>query len=326
MKCSICGNAEDEDNTIYKAREMMVGLRGEFTYFQCGRCKCLQIAAIPDDMSPYYLDHYYSFQESKPSNFLRRFLKRKRNQYAVRNNSRIGKFIYRKYPRQDLRSLSHLPLNKNTRLLDVGCGNGSLLRSLYQIGYKHLTGIDPFISEEEITVEGKVKIYKKNIHDLTGEWDCIMMHHVFEHMPDPARVLQSASRLLASGGHCLIRIPLVPSVAWEKYRENWVQLDPPRHFFIHSPESIVHLIRDTDFELIDTIYDSNALQFWGSIQYEHDIPLQHETSYAVNPEKSMFTEGEISSYAEKAEELNREGRGDQAVFVLKKQEGQTPIG
>jgi 2-polyprenyl-3-methyl-5-hydroxy-6-metoxy-1,4-benzoquinol methylase len=318
MKCRICANTDN--NTPYKVREMMAGLREEFTYFQCGQCRCLQITATPDDMSTYYSENYYSFQESESPNFIRRYLKRKRNEHAVgvAGTSIIGKFMYGKYPRPDLRSLSHLALHENTRLLDVGCGRGELLRILHQMGFKHLMGIDPYNKKEEITIDGNVKIYQKNIHDLSGEWDCIMMHHVFEHMPHPGRVLESASRLLAPGGQCLIRIPLVPSAAWEKYREHWVQLDPPRHFFVHSPQSMEHLIRDTNFELTDTVYDSTAFQFWGSIQYENDIPLRHETSHAVNPEKSMFTSDEMASFAKKAKVLNAEEKGDQAAFILRK--------
>ena len=57
--CRICGNKEG--NVLYLAREMMFGLREEFTYFECAQCGCLQIAEFPADMSAYYPDDYYSF-------------------------------------------------------------------------------------------------------------------------------------------------------------------------------------------------------------------------------------------------------------------------
>ena len=62
--CRICGNAEG--NHAYDVREMMFGTRETFRYFQCGRCHCLQIARIPDDMSRFYPGNYYSFDPSPP--------------------------------------------------------------------------------------------------------------------------------------------------------------------------------------------------------------------------------------------------------------------
>lgn len=316
MECRICGNSEG--NTTYKVREMMMGLREEFSYYQCSRCKCLQITEIPDNISKYYSRDYYSFQSNESPHWVMKIIKDKRNQYAVFNRSFIGKLLYKKYPKEDLRSLSHLDLNKNTKILDVGCGRGRLLRALHRLGFKNLTGIDPFIKEEVVKIGGNSKIFKKRLHQLEGQWDLIMMHHVFEHMPDPEYVLGNLSRLLSTGGDCLIRIPVTQSKAWKKFRENWVQLDPPRHYFIHSPKSIEHLFSESDLELTKVIYDSTSFQFWGSIQYENNIPLQDEKSYALNPQKSIFTSQDIKNFSLKAKVLNREKKGDQAIFLFKK--------
>ncbi len=296
----------------------MMGLREEFTYFQCGKCKCLQITEIPDDMTKYYSNGYYSHREKKSVNVIKRLIKRKRNEYAVFRQSLVGKLLYGKFPENTLGSLSHLKLNRNINILDVGCGTGELLRSLHQMEFKNLTGIDPFNKRRVIKIGGGTKIYKKSIYKLKGQWDVIMMHHVFEHMANPLKVLNKATDLLTDSGCCLIRIPVVMSTTWQKFRQNWVQLDPPRHYFIHSPESFQRLINKTGLKIKKVIYDSTAFQFWGSIQYEKDIPLRHVTSYAVNPKKSIFTKADIQSFKERADELNRGQKGDQAIFILQK--------
>lgn len=316
MECRICGN--QENNTEYTAREMMMGLRTEFRYFQCARCNCLQIAEFPNDISRYYPDDYYSLQDHGAPNFITRIIKRIRNHYAVFNRPFFGKFLYEKYPEINLRSLSHLSLDKEMRILDVGCGTGDLLHALSRLGFSHLTGIDPFNKKEIIEIDAASKIYRKDIYEVSGTWDLIMMHHVFEHMKNPLQVLKRVSDLLAPGGHFLVRIPVTESEAWQTYRENWVQLDPPRHFFVHSPQSMQHLVNQTDLEIEKTVYDSTAFQFWGSIQYVNDIPLHAANSYAVNPEKSMFSAEDIQTFSEKAQQLNEQGEGDQAIFILKK--------
>jgi len=50
MNCQICGNGENLEE--YAAKEMLLGTCDRFHYFQCPECWCLQIAAIPENMTP----------------------------------------------------------------------------------------------------------------------------------------------------------------------------------------------------------------------------------------------------------------------------------
>lgn len=53
-------------------------------------------------------------------------------------------------------------------VLDVGCGLGELLMQFYNSGMTNLTGCDPFVPED-IDYDGKIKIYKKMVHEMQGE-------------------------------------------------------------------------------------------------------------------------------------------------------------
>jgi hypothetical protein len=151
---------------------------------------------------------------------------------------------------------------------------------------------------------------------VTGEWDWVMFHHSFEHVPDPLETLRAAACLLARGGTCLIRIPTVSSEAWEQYGVDWVQLDAPRHLFLHSLESMERLAREAGLVVREVQFDSTAFQFWGSEQYRADIPLRDPRSYAVDPGASIFTAESLALFATRARELNAARRGDQAAFHL----------
>lgn len=316
MKCRICGNSDN--NTVYDVREMMMGSREVFTYFQCHVCKCLQIKEFPPNISAFYENAYYSLQEKAESNGFKDWLKYKRSNYAVFNRSLLGKIAYKLYPQPNLHSLSHLKLTKEMSILDVGCGRGKILRCLHQLGFQDLTGIDPFLDEETLEIGKNDVIFKKHLHEVEGQWSLIMLHHSFEHMPEPLDILKNISTHLSQDGYCLIRIPVVCSKAWEKFRENWIQIDAPRHYFIHSPRSMQYLIDQTNLQLQQIIYDSTAFQFWGSIQYKNDIPLEHENSYKVNPRNSMFSKRDIRHFSQKADRLNGVNQGDQAIFILQK--------
>ena len=322
IKCRICGNIEG--NKEYTIKEMHFGLGEEFVYFQCQNCGCFQIKNIPDNLSRYYPSNYYSLKHANLGekgiiNLVKKIFKRMRNSYAVFNHGLVGKIIYSFYPYEALRSLSKVRLNKNSKILDVGCGTGNLLLELREAGFIHLVGIDPYI-EKDIEYENCVKILKKTIKEFSesenNKYDLIMFHHSFEHIQEPFETLEACKRLLNPDGIVLIRTPVVDSWAWENYRENWVQIDAPRHIFIYSRKSMEILAQKIGFKIKEIICDSTEFQFWGSEQYKKGIPLVSDISYAVNRKKSIFSKKQIRVFKKLAREFNLKGIGDQAVFYL----------
>jgi 2-polyprenyl-3-methyl-5-hydroxy-6-metoxy-1,4-benzoquinol methylase len=315
MKCKICGN--EKENKVYEAREMMFGYRDVFRYFQCSKCNCLQIEELPQNISKYYPDNYYSFLTVSQKNKIKKILAVLKNKYALMGKGFIGKILYSKYPNDTLRLLRFLQIKEDTSIIDVGCGSGELLNSLYELGIKNILGVDPY-NKEDIQYANGLIIRKMELHDVEGKWDIVMFHHSFEHIFDQVETLKTVTRLLTSNGHCVIRVPIVSSYAWKYYGINWVQLDAPRHFFLHSIESMKMLAGQAGLEVYKVAYDSTSFQFWGSEQYLKEIPLKDSRSYAVNPENSIFSKEEISAFDKRARELNKIGQGDQAVFYLRK--------
>ena len=116
----------------------------------------------------------------------------------------------------------------------------------------------------------------------------------------------------------MIRVPTVTSWAWRSYGVDWVQLDAPRHLFLHSLQSMNTLAEQQGFKLENVVYDSFAFQQWGSEQYKKDIALHDENSYAVSPEKSPFSSADIREFEEHSKKLNESKSGDQAAFYLRK--------
>ncbi|MDT8412943.1 MAG: class I SAM-dependent methyltransferase [Vicingaceae bacterium] len=312
MECKICNNSKNLKE--YKVKEMMFGFRDEFLYFQCEKCGCLQIAEIPANMDKYYPDNYYSYTNSnKQGKFnITRFLQKKRDNYAVFKKGLLGKWVYHSKPNELLSVLSNVPLTKDSCILDVGCGGGKLLTLLNEIGFTNLSGVDPYINED-ISYDNGLVIQKKEVNEVKEKQDLIMFHHSFEHISNPLETLQVVSKLLNKGGYCIIRIPTASSYAWRHYKEKWVQLDAPRHFFLHSTESIRILAEKSSLEIVKIIYDSTAFQFLGSERYIKDIPLKNGVS-----DKDIFTDSEIENFKHQAEELNKNEDGDSCVFILKK--------
>jgi len=310
--CRICGNTEN--NTSYAAREMMYGLREAFSYFQCGNCKCLQIAEYPEDMTIYYPGDYYSFSKYDGKKF--KGIKGEIKKFQYKNSVLGSEFFKRLFGIKEYKIFDSLDVHRNTRILDVGCGNGrNFLYPLAEVGFKNLLGCDPFLSESIRYCNG-LNIETSDIFDIGGSWDIITYHHAFEHLPNPRENLEKIYDLLAEDGVCILRIPTVSSYAWEHYKVHWVQLDAPRHFFLHSVESIGILADSMNMKLEKVIYDSSHFQFIGSEKYVKDIPL------SVTKKKGLWASLKRtitkSIYQRKAHRLNKSGRGDQAAFFLRK--------
>ena len=298
----------------------MFGFRDEFTYFECSKCGCLQIAEIPKNIGKYYPSNYYSFQKVGSTNFIKQYIKKERDEYALFKKGLMGKVIYRKYPNPLFDIISMIKINHNSRILDVGCGAGNLLYSLKDIGFKNLMGVDPYIRENIINDD--VKILKKTIHELpdSQKFDLIISNHSFEHIPDQFETLLKVRQILSPDGVCLLRMPVKREYIWNRYGVNWVQIDAPRHFFIHTIKSFTYLAKTAGLVIKDITFDSTEFLFWGSEQYKRDIPLKAENSYSVNPKKSIFTAKQIREFRKVAKELNKNNQGDQAAFYLRRGE------
>jgi 2-polyprenyl-3-methyl-5-hydroxy-6-metoxy-1,4-benzoquinol methylase len=327
MKCRICGNLSG--NREYVAKEMMFGLRDSFVYFQCAECGCLQIAEFPTDMTRYYPASYYSLQQlTAPgvrSSGVRHWARVRANEFAVVQRGLLGRVLHRLSPNEDLRKAvtQHFPgggvslakLRTSSRILDVGCGSGTFLLALSEAGFRQLQGVDLYV-EASIEYPGGVRILKGSLEACEGKWDVVMFHHSFEHLENPLETLKTAAGLLVGEGTIVVRIPIVSSHAWEKYGIAWVQLDAPRHFFLHSRESISRLAKAVGLQVVRVEYDSTEFQFLGSELYLRDIPLCPRGS--SSPDWSVFTPDEIQKFRQLAVELNASRRGDQAAFYLQK--------
>lgn len=314
MKCRICSN--EKENQRYQVREMMFGYRDVFSYFQCSACGCLQILDIPSDMSKYYPPHYYSYQA--PSDKMEKdFLLQLRKGHSFFKKGFVGRFLYTKLLRKYWPHFDFLKITEDASILDVGCGSGALLYALCELGMKNLLGIDPF-NLKDIKYQNGLLIQKKPFCDVAGKWDIIIFNHSFEHIPDPIETLETAFKLLKPAGCCVIRTPTVSSYAWKHYGVNWVQLDAPRHLFLHSIKSMALLADRVGLNFSETVYDSTSFQFWGSEQYIRNIPLRDQLPQSSNPKKSIFSKKEISIFSKRAKELNKIKQGDQAVFYLTK--------
>ena len=313
LVCKICDNAEA--NRMHTAREMGFGLREPFPYLECGRCGCVQLLEIPRDMAKYYPPGYYSLQ---PHGTVKTFLRRRWSAHAYGQSNLLGRLMTEAFfTHRPMLAFRRVNPPKFSRILDVGCGRGYLLQDLADFGFTNLTGADPFI-ERDLAYPSGVKVFKKSLAGLTGEFDLIMLHHSFEHMDEPAAVMGQIASRLAPTGKVILGIPVASSFAWRNYGVNWVNLDTPRHFYLHTFKSIELLTKRAGLEISEVIHEGNDEQFWASEQFARDIPSNDPRSIGSTALRRFSNWTTIRECRAKAAELNRKGEADLVCFHLRK--------
>jgi hypothetical protein len=104
-----------------------------------------------------------------------------------------------------------------------------------------------------------------------------------------------------------------------EYGDKWVQLDAPRHFFLHTRKSMEIAAEKAGLKIAKVQYDSEEFQFIGSELYLR-TPMSLQDFYAdyEGNYKKHFQPDAATNFRERANLLNIEQSGDQAGFCLVK--------
>lgn len=244
FECRICGNTTENRPVVLKGA--FYGTKGEYDYCICGKCGCLQIANLPENMGQYYSnDTYYSFNMDDRSLKNRLLFKQMENQVSKGNI--IGKIVELLYP-VDYTYYKGVP--KDEWILDIGCGQGEMLNWLSALGYSRLEGVEPFL-EKTIEYPNGIRINKSEVCDFEPEhkYRLITFVHSLEHIYNVKEVIEKVSGWLTKDGEIAIAIPFFSQYYWEKYGTNLHTLDPPRHFYLHTYKSLVALMEQYGMEI-----------------------------------------------------------------------------
>lgn len=312
MKCGVCGN--EKDNLNYVIKERIINKGNTFNYIKCAKCGTLMLADIIEDMSVWYPQNYNPYVKVINNNEtlwckLRRKLL---TEFIIRsNNEKLFQEILEKSNIDILiKRLYGTRIKKRAKILDIGCASGHWLDWLYDMGWSNITGLDLYCDVKN----KKWNFIKGDIFSLTTEkYDCITLHHSFEHMDQPRKVLNKVSELLNESGLCIISIPLVDGVAWDLFGENYCQIDAPRHKYIYSEKAIKYLCKCSNLYVERVLYDSHTKIFTMSDGYKRTNKSHKELT-----RKDVLPQKDVEKYRLLARKSNCNHTADQAIFYIRK--------
>ena len=146
-----------------------------------------------------------------------------------------------------------LPLQPGGRLLEVGCGAGTALQRLAELGWT-VTGLD---FDERAVAAARGRGLNVELGDLVdrsfpGEcFDAVVTSHVIEHVPDPAAFVAECLRVLRPGGLMVHITPNAGGWGHRLFGKNWRGLEPPRHLHIFTRAALARLVVTAGFAGVD---------------------------------------------------------------------------
>lgn len=311
--CRICQNKEN--NKVFVVKDMLRGSRDIFDYIECGNCHCLQLVKPPINMESYYNNlSYGSFGKRKISP-VKNLFRRARNMYAIRGKGGpLAKFLY---------ILNPIPIDfcivgqyaqPQSSILDIGCGRGSYVNDLREVGYEYVEGIDPFI-EKDIQHASGARVRKLYVENVREKYDVVLSHHSLEHMPDPLSSLRGMKRCMRDDGVLILTVPVAEEL-YRTFKENCYLIQAPQHFFLFSLQSIEMLAQQAGLQIEKTLREIDTNYDWYKISY---LWSQDKTVAEVNSDVDGNIPSEkLEAFRQLIIDGKKNNLGDNVIFVMKK--------
>jgi 2-polyprenyl-3-methyl-5-hydroxy-6-metoxy-1,4-benzoquinol methylase len=232
--CLVCGHrdrtllyGELEDKVFFSAP-------GKWNLHTCDRCGAVFLDPRPTRAAmAHAYRSYYTHEHSQATGGLRGLLDR----WLPGGTSAAQRIV------------GDLGLSPGSRCLDVGCGEGALLRRMRAAGLE-VCGVDPDPVAVAVARDAGLSVVEGTLDDETFErasFDAVTLNHAIEHLHDPGETLRICRSLLAPGGRLWIATPNLDSGGHRRFGRHWLHLDPPRHLVLFTRASLTSLVSAAGF-------------------------------------------------------------------------------
>jgi SAM-dependent methyltransferase len=210
-----------------------------FRFVQCATCGLVYLRERPDpaDVGVYYPDDYKCFVS-----------------YAERGL--IMKALAERVARGKLKQINRLMPEGNDTILDYGCGSGTWLAILRDIGCTYrMIGTDIVAGPLEELRRRGMEAYQCDDatlgrHVPAGSIGVVHLFHVIEHLPNAERVLRSIRDALTPGGVVIGQTPNIASVGRRFWADDWNQWHAPQHLVLFSDATLRRHAERAGFEVV----------------------------------------------------------------------------
>ena len=171
--------------------------------------------------------------------------------------------------------VSQAYINKNSNVLEIGCGRGYFLKRLEEKGVKQAVGLD-FNNEAIKSKITKFDILSKDLRGFESQqlFDVICSFQVLEHISDPMSFLEDCKSALNNGGLLILS---VPNNNYSPHKQMQDAFDLPPHHVGHYTSDILKKIAQViDMNVLDIVEQSVD---FNHLAYRERLGLLYKLAY-----------------------------------------------
>ena len=176
----------------------------------------------------------------------------------------------------------HLPAGSPKSVLDYGAGGGGFLLRMRELGWR-TQGLEPGLRGLAACRAAGLDVTDEVDELPSGAYGLVTFHHVFEHLEDPASVLDTVRRVLAPDGRLFIEVPnydslrarLALPVLSRSTRVDERFRAYPIHLAYYTADTLSRVLANSGWQVDATFTVGMGLDEYlasGSPSAEHDAP------------------------------------------------------
>tara|TARA_B110000503_G_scaffold142571_1_gene239800 strand:- start:203 stop:1126 length:924 start_codon:yes stop_codon:yes gene_type:complete len=226
-----------------------------FPNFNYLKCNCSTIYVSNKNLNSKKLEKLHQLNWHKNNKF--KFSEKKDRNKIINN-------WYKKYKK--------LNLNKNSKALDIGCGDGLFCYTLKKMGFKKIYGFDTDIKVIKSLQKEKGKDlnffcdnfgnFDKNKNIKNIKFDYVFLHGVLEHSYEPQKLMNKIKNIINKNTKIFIFVPNGETLQMDLLKAyNWTSF-APYHRTLFSAQGLGIFLKKLKFKKIKFIEDRSKSWGW----------------------------------------------------------------
>lgn len=212
-----------------------------FDLFHCKSCDLYSVSEPHKLISTYY-GYKYDIDKSRKG---------------------ISRVLFSMWVRSMVKMLQRngVTLSEQSRIVDIGCGSGSLMIALRELGFRNVTGVDmsPEMVKRVEKMGFQVDVAAAEQWKVPEIFDLAVAN--IEHYCDPVAAARNIFLALKPGGVLSGEIPNADSIGFKIMRKNWGPIAAPVHRNLFTPKSLRVLLDKVGFERISIAPSMNSSEW-----------------------------------------------------------------